>query len=121
MKVMLVDDSNTMRRIQRNTVEQAGFADIVEAVDGKDAFEKLSANMADVVLLDWNMPNMDGITFLKTIRGIERFNSVKVIMCTSESEKAKILEAIKSGANSYIVKPFTPEVLVAKLKELKLI
>ena len=121
MKVMLVDDSNTMRRIQKNVIEQVGITDIAEAADGKDAYEKLSENPVDIILLDWNMPNMDGITFLKAIRSMEKFNAIKVIMCTSESEKPKILEALKAGANSYIVKPFTPEVLTAKLKELKLI
>jgi len=120
MKVMLVDDSNTMRRIQRNLMEQAGISDIQEAIDGKDALDKLSENMFDLILLDVNMPNMDGFTFLKTVRGMDKFKNVKIVMCTSESEKDKIMDAIKSGANNYIVKPFTPEVLHAKLKELKM-
>ena len=121
MKVMLVDDSNTMRRIQRNVLEKLGHSDITEAGDGKEALTVLDGTMVDLILLDWNMPNMDGLTFLKTIRGVDKYKTIKVIMCTSESEKTKIIEAIKCGANSYVVKPFTPEILQEKLKDLKLI
>jgi two-component system chemotaxis response regulator CheY len=69
----------------------------------------------DMVLLDWNMPIMDGMAFLKTVRADAAFKDVKVIMCTSESEKSKVVEALKSGANNYIVKPFTPEALKEKI------
>ena len=118
MKIMLVDDSNTMRRIQRNALEQAGLADIVEAVDGKDAYEKLSVTEVGLILLDINMPNMNGMELLRKIRATDQFKNTKVIMCTSESEKQKIVDAMKAGANNYIVKPFTPKVLKTKLMEM---
>ena len=115
MKIMLVDDSNTMRRIQRNVLEQAGLADIVEAIDGKDAYDKLFVNEVGLILLDINMHGME---LLRAIRATDRFKNIKVIMCTSESEKQKIVDAMKAGANNYIVKPFTPKVLSTKLMEM---
>lgn len=118
MKVLLVDDSLAMRRIQRNVLEKLGLNDIVEADDGQDALKKLESTPIDLVLLDWNMPNMDGLTTLKNIRSNDNTKDLKVMMCTSESEKGKIVEAIKSGANSYVVKPFTPQIIKGKLQEL---
>ncbi|MCX7726304.1 MAG: response regulator [Chitinispirillaceae bacterium] len=116
MKILLVDDSTTMRRIQRNQLNGLGVTDIVEASNGKEALDVLAANMPiDIVLLDWNMPEMTGIELLKHIRTIDSYSKVKVIMCTSEAEKEKVIEALKLGANNYIVKPFTPEVLKEKL------
>lgn len=116
MKFMLVDDSTTMRRIQKTQLGSIGITDIVEAGNGEEAQSVLKANMPrDVILLDWNMPVMDGITFLKWVRADPTFASVKVIMCTSEAEKTKVVEALKAGANNYIVKPFTPEALKEKL------
>lgn len=120
MRTLLVDDSNTMRRIQRNILESLQIKEVDEAVDGADAFEKMGSGNYDLVLLDWNMPKMDGFSFLQTIRSMEKFKSTKIIMVTSESEKTKILEAIKAGANHYIVKPFTAEVLMTKLRDLKM-
>jgi len=109
-----------MRRIERNILESLKIMDIEEAVDGADAFEKISSGNYDLVLLDWNMPKMDGFSFLKTVRAMDKFKSIKIIMVTSESEKTRILDAIKAGANHYIVKPFTAEILMAKLRELKM-
>ncbi|MFP4012699.1 MAG: response regulator [Chitinispirillaceae bacterium] len=116
MKILLVDDSLTMRRIQKTQMNNLGISDIIEAGDGEEAFAKLQSNMPiDLILLDWNMPVMDGITFLRKIRSDDTYKGVKVIMCTSESEKSRVVEALKSGANNYIVKPFTPEALKEKL------
>jgi two-component system chemotaxis response regulator CheY len=116
MKIMLVDDSSTMRRIQKTQLNNLGFSDIVEAGDGKEALSVLAANMPiDLVMLDWNMPIMDGLSFLKEVRKIDDYKAVKIIMCTSESEKSRVMEALKNGANNYIVKPFTPEGLKEKL------
>ena len=116
MRMLLVDDSVTMRRIQKTQVGGLGITDVLEAGDGQEALSKLKSNMPiDLVLLDWNMPVMDGITFLKTVRADEAFKDVKIIMCTSESEKSRVVEALKAGANNYIVKPFTPEALKEKL------
>ncbi len=116
MKLLLVDDSSTMRRIQKTQLSNLGVGDIIEAEDGAVALTQLERNMpVDVILLDWNMPVMDGLTFLKKARENDAYKSVKIIMCTSESEKEKVVEALKAGANNYIVKPFTPESLKDKL------
>jgi two-component system chemotaxis response regulator CheY len=116
MRILLVDDSNTMRRIQKTQLAGLGIKDIFEADNGEIALIELSNNMpVDVILLDWNMPVMDGLAFLKKIRENAAYAGVKVIMCTSESEKTKVIEALKAGANNYIVKPFTPVALKEKL------
>ncbi len=116
MKLLLVDDSSTMRRIQKTQLENLGINDIIEAENGEVALEKLADNMpVDLVLLDWNMPVMDGITLLRNVRSNNAYKDVKVVMCTSESEKPRVIEALKAGANNYIVKPFTPGALKEKL------
>jgi len=116
MKVLLVDDSSTMRRIQTNQLNALGVTTIVEAENGQDGLDKLAANMpVDVVLLDWNMPVKNGFEFLTEARANTAYAGVKIIMCTSESEKSRVLEALKAGANNYMVKPFTPESLKEKL------
>ena len=115
MKILLVDDSATMRRIQKTQLSALGLSDITEAENGSDALDKLAASSYDLMLLDWNMPVMDGITLLKTVRENKDYSKVKIIMCTSESEKSKVIEALQAGANNYIVKPFTPEALKEKL------
>ena len=115
MKLLLVDDSATMRRIQKTQLTALGISAIEEAGDGQQALDKIAAGGIDMVLLDWNMPVMDGITCLKAIRANAANANVKVVMCTSESEKEKVMEALKAGANNYIVKPFTPEALKEKL------
>ena len=114
--MMLVDDSTTMRRIQKTQLSAMGITDVCEANNGEEALGVLQSNMPlDVILLDWNMPVMDGITFLKKMRTDPTYAAVKVIMCTSEAEKTRVVEALKAGANNYIVKPFTPEALKEKL------
>jgi two-component system chemotaxis response regulator CheY len=118
MKILLVDDSNTMRRIQRNTLGTLGFTDVDEAEDGADAVAKVQAGSYELVLMDWNMPNMTGLEALKAIRANPKTAAVPVIMVTSESEKSRILEAVQAGATNYIVKPFTPDVLKEKLSAL---
>lgn len=116
MRILLVDDSATMRRIQRTQLSNLGMTDMVEAANGEEALEVLAASHpVDIVLLDWNMPVMDGLTFLKKVRSNSSYSGVKIIMCTSESEKKKVIEAMKEGATNYIVKPFTPESLKEKL------
>ncbi len=116
MKLMLVDDSSTMRRIQKTQLTNLGVSTVIEAENGEQALSVLSENMpVDVVLLDWNMPVMDGITFLRQARTKPEYKDVKIIMCTSESEKERVVEALKAGANNYIVKPFTPQALKEKL------
>jgi two-component system chemotaxis response regulator CheY len=116
MRLLLVDDSATMRRIQKTQLNGMGVTDIIEAGNGEEALAQLQANMPiDVILLDWNMPVMDGLTLLQNVRANGTYAGVKIFMCTSESEKSKVVEALKAGANNYIVKPFTPEGLKEKL------
>jgi two-component system chemotaxis response regulator CheY len=115
MRIMLVDDSKTMRNIQRNILGQLGYSEIEEACDGQDALSKVAAFKPDLLLVDWNMPNMDGITFVRTIR--QKGMKQPVIMVTTESEKSRVVEAIKAGVTNYIVKPFTPETLGQRVQE----
>ncbi|MEN0020996.1 MAG: response regulator [Planctomycetota bacterium] len=115
MRVMLVDDSRTMRNVEKNILAQLGYSNVVEACDGQDALSKVAAAEPDLILLDWNMPNMDGLTFLKNFRKTNQ--TCVVIMVTTEAEKARVVEAIKAGVNNYVVKPFTPEDLSARITE----
>ncbi len=116
MKILIVDDSTTMRRILKTQLEGLGVMGMIEAGNGEEALAVLEKNMpVDMIVLDWNMPVMDGLTFLKTARKNPAYKDVKIIMCTSESEKTRVVEALKEGANNYIVKPFTPETVKQKL------
>ncbi len=115
MKILLVDDSSTMRRIQKNTLTKLGYEDVDEAEDGAQAIQKVAMTAYDLVLMDWNMPNMTGIEALKKIKENPDTKSVPVIMVTSESEKTRIIEAIQAGAANYVVKPFQPETLQEKI------
>jgi len=114
MKVLVVDDSQIMRRIMSGALAKVGVDDVVEASNGQEAIDSLSADSAiNLVLMDWNMPTMTGIEALKVIRA--GGNKVPIVMVTTESEKDKVLEAIKSGANDYLAKPFGPKDLQEKL------
>ncbi|MBB6429801.1 response regulator [Algisphaera agarilytica] len=115
MKVLLVDDSKTMRNIQRGILTQLGYSQIEEAVDGQDALDKVTSFCPELILLDWNMPNMDGITFIKEYRSSGA--TTPVIMVTTEAEKSRVVEAIKAGVNNYVVKPFTPDILSQRIQE----
>jgi two-component system chemotaxis response regulator CheY len=117
LKIMAVDDSPTMRRIIINTLKRAGFTDVVEATDGRDALAKMKVEKVDFVITDWNMPDMDGLTFVTSLRSIEEFKSLPVLMVTTRSVKEDILDAMKAGVNNYIVKPFTPDTLKAKIEQ----
>jgi two-component system chemotaxis response regulator CheY len=119
MKILLVDDSSTMRRIQKNILSGMGYTDIEEADDGSVAVKKVGETKYDLVMMDWNMPNMTGIEALKKIKGDPALKAVPVIMVTSESEKSRIVEAIQAGAANYIVKPFQAETLQEKINALK--
>ncbi len=115
MRILLVDDSKTIRRVQKGILEQLGYTEIHEAGDGQDALSIAAAIKPDLILLDWNMPNMDGITFLKTYRG--QGNMTPIIMVTTEAEKERVMEAIQAGVNNYVVKPFTPEIMGQRIIE----
>jgi len=115
MKVLLVDDSRTMRNIQKSILTQLGYTEIQEAADGLDALSKVGAFDPDLLLVDWNMPNMDGLTFVKKFRADGK--KAPIIMVTTEAEKVRVVEAIKAGINNYVVKPFTPDSLKARIEE----
>ena len=115
MKALIVDDSETTRRIIVRALQKANITESDQAGDGTEAVQACSKNEYDVVLMDWNMPNMSGIEAVKEIR--KKGNKVPIIMVTTEAEKSRIIEALKEGANNYIAKPFQPDVLAAKIKE----
>ena len=115
MKVMLVDDSRTIRNIQKNVLAQIGHTDIMEAGDGVEALKLLETDTPDLMLVDWNMPNMDGITLIRKVR--ETNKKTPIIMCTTEAQKDRVIEAIKAGVNNYVVKPFNVESLSEKIDQ----
>jgi len=115
LKILLVDNSRTIRNLQKNVLKQLGHDDVLEAEDGIQALKVFKEQCPDLILVDWNMPNMDGITLVRKIRQMN--NAVPMIMCTTESEKSRVLEAIKAGINNYIVKPFTIESLGRKIEQ----
>ena len=115
MKVLLVDDSKTMRNIQKSILAQLGHTDIEEASDGQEALEKVSGFKPDLLLVDWNMPKLNGLEFVKAFRKDNK--TTPIIMVTTESERARVVEAIKAGVNNYVVKPFTPDVLSQRISE----
>lgn len=117
---IIVDDSRVIRRVARRVLEQLNF-DIMEAVDGQDAYDQCMAKMPDAVLLDWNMPVMDGLEFLKKLRGTEGVSQPTVIFCTTENDMAHIRTAMEAGANEYIMKPFDREIIEAKFAQVGLI
>jgi two-component system chemotaxis response regulator CheY len=119
IKVLVVDDFPTMRRIVKNLLKQLGFENIDEAEDGVQALNKLKSGNYGLVVSDWNMPNMQGIDLLRNIRqGAEPLKDIPFLMVTAEAEKEKVIEAIKAGVDNYIVKPFTAEVLKEKLEKI---
>jgi two-component system chemotaxis response regulator CheY len=117
MSVLIVDDFATMRRILRNILKQIGFHDISEAEDGKTALTELKKKKCDLILCDWNMPEMSGLELLNTMKSDDGLKGVPFVMVTAEAQKDNILEAIKAGVNSYVVKPFTAETIEVKLKK----
>jgi len=117
MKILVVDDSSTMRRIIVNTLARLGYKDVIQAADGVEAWEALQKNDdIGVVITDWNMPNMNGLELVKKIRAQEKYKLMPIIMVTTEGGKKEVIIALKAGVNNYIVKPFTPQVLKEKLE-----
>jgi two-component system chemotaxis response regulator CheY len=117
MKVLVVDDFATMRRIIKNALKQIGFADIMEADDGTTALTLLKEKTFDLIISDWNMPKMNGLDLLKTVRGDEKTSDIPFIMVTAEAQKENVLQAVQAGVSNYIVKPFTAEAMKAKLTQ----
>jgi two-component system chemotaxis response regulator CheY len=118
LRILVVDDSLTMRRILVNTVIKAGFSEVKEAEDGKDALAKLMADEYDLLMTDWNMPNMNGIELVQAVRSDEKLKKIPILMVTTRNMKEDIVNAIKSGVNGYIVKPFDAKTLNAKIAEI---
>ncbi len=118
MKILIVDDFSTMRRIIRNILKQLEFINVEEAEDGSVAFEKLKDADYDLLITDWNMPNMTGLDLLKEIRANEKLKDLKVLLVTAEAEKENIIQAAQAGANEYVVKPFTADVLGKKINKI---
>jgi two-component system, chemotaxis family, chemotaxis protein CheY len=114
-KVLLVDDSGIMRKIILRVLNAIGINDVVEASDGAEALKLFGTDSFDIVLSDWNMPNMTGIEFLKAVRATG--SKVPFVMITTEAEQSRVLEAIQAGASNYMVKPFEQDTLMAKLRK----
>lgn len=119
MKILVVDDFSTMRRIVRNLLKELGFANVSEAEDGVDALNKLrTEGNFEFVVSDWNMPNMTGIELLRNIRADAALKHLPVLMVTAEAKRENIIEAAQAGASGYVVKPFTAATLDEKLKKI---
>jgi two-component system chemotaxis response regulator CheY len=118
MKVLVVDDFATMRRIVRNILKQLGFTNIVEADDGTTALEIMKADKIDLVLCDWNMPKVSGLDLLKQMKADSDLKDIPFLMITAEAQKQNIIEAVKTGVSNYIVKPFTADTITEKLKKI---
>lgn len=116
--IITVDDSSTMRRIIKNTLQKLGFSSILEAGNGIEALEVMAKNKVDIIVTDWNMPEMDGLTFVKAVRQKDEYKDLPILMITTEAAKEDILTALRSGVNNYVVKPFTPETLQEKIFKL---
>jgi len=115
MRILIVDDFSTMRRIIKNLLRDLGFTNTQEADDGLTALPMLQTGKFDFLVTDWNMPGMQGIDLLKAVRADEKLSSLPVLMVTAEQKKEQIVEAAQAGVNGYIVKPFTAQTLEEKL------
>jgi Response regulator containing CheY-like receiver, AAA-type ATPase, and DNA-binding domains len=115
MRILIVDDFSTMRRIIKNLLNDLGYTNTAEADDGNTALVALAQGSFDFVVTDWNMPGMTGIELLKAIRADDRFKTLPVLMVTAEAKREQIIEAAQNGVNGYIIKPFTAQTLEEKL------
>jgi two-component system chemotaxis response regulator CheY len=115
MKILVVDDFSTMRRIVKNLLKQNGYTNLEEAEDGAQAYEKVKDGGYSFIVSDWNMPNMDGLELVKAVRSNPEIKDLPILMVTAEAEKDKVVAAIQAGVSNYIVKPFTGETLKEKM------
>ena len=118
MKILVVDDMSTMRRIVKNILKQLGFSNMEEAENGQEALQKLRADTYGFVVSDWNMPVMPGIELLRAIRADDKLKHIPVLMVTAEAQKENLIEAIQAGVNNYVVKPFTAETMQEKINKI---
>jgi two-component system chemotaxis response regulator CheY len=116
MRLLIVDDSTTMRRIIINTLNKVGYTDCAEASNGREGLEILAAASVDAIVTDWGMPEMTGIDFVRAIRANEATKDVPVLMVTTNAAKDDILEALGAGVTAYVVTPFTPRTIKDKLE-----
>jgi two-component system chemotaxis response regulator CheY len=118
LRLLVVDDSSTMRRIIKNTLARLDYKDVLEAEHGVEAWKILCENEnVDVLITDWNMPEMNGLELVKKVRAEKKYADMPIIMVTTEGGKAEVITALRAGVNNYIVKPFTPQVLKEKLED----
>jgi two-component system chemotaxis response regulator CheY len=118
MKILVVDDFSTMRRIVRNLLKELGFSNVHEAEDGVDALAKLRGGDFEFIVSDWNMPNMSGIDLLRAVRADPALKHLPLLMVTAEAKRENIIEAAQAGASGYVVKPFTAATLDEKLQKI---
>ncbi|MGL4721814.1 MAG: chemotaxis response regulator CheY [Desulfovibrionaceae bacterium] len=118
MSILVVDDFATMRRIVKNILRQLQFTNILEADDGKTAWDILERQSVDFIISDWNMPIMTGLELLRKVREDSRFKDLPFLMVTAEAQQEHILEAAQAGVSNYVVKPFTPEILSQKIEKI---
>ncbi len=118
MKILVVDDFSTMRRIIRNLLKELGFNNTHEADDGQTALPMLQSGNFDFLVTDWNMPGMTGINLLKAVRADPKLTNLPVLMVTAESKRDQIIEAAQAGVNGYVVKPFTAATLEEKINKI---
>ncbi|MBI9074740.1 MAG: chemotaxis response regulator CheY [Desulfatibacillum sp.] len=117
LKVLVVDDFATMRRIVKNILKDIGFTNIAEAEDGAVALKHLQTGPVDLIICDWNMPNMSGLDLLKAVRADDKLKAIPFVMVTAEAQKTRVVEAVQAGVSNYIVKPFTADAVKEKLKK----
>lgn len=118
MKILIVDDFATMRKIVRTLFERIGFHKLAEAEDGVDALSKLRATPFDFIVSDWNMPNMMGLDLLKAVRADDQLKEIPFLMITAESQKENVVQAVQAGVSNYVVKPFNQDVIETKLLQI---
>ena len=118
MRVLVVDDFSTMRKIIKNILRQLGLENIVEADDGTTAWDVLNKDNIDFIVSDWNMPKMTGIELLRKVRASEEYGDLPFLMVTAEAQQENIIEAVQAKVSNYIVKPFTPETLQQKIDKI---
>jgi len=118
MKILVVDDFSTMRRIIKNLLRDLGFTNVVEADDGNTALPKLKAGGIDFLITDWNMPGMTGIDLLRAVRADPNLAHLPVLMVTAEAKREQIVLAAQAGVNGYIIKPFTAQTLKEKIEKI---
>jgi len=118
IKILVVDDSATMRQIVRNSLKELGYTNIIEADGGLEALDLLKEESIDFVVTDWNMPDLTGIELLKNIRADEFLALLPVLMVTAEARKECVVEAVKAGVNNFIIKPFTTQIMEQKIMQI---